>query len=274
MRAKETIDIEALLVWAYRDQQVDRMVGRGFTPRGPSVSPASGFAEYMMLGTKVDTSGAAAAALGIRLPEDALIVHDAVLELGDMLLEWRGDDVVVHERGDLVPARGFTLVDDRRGLFYGPISTHAIKSGRVVPAGPLVPLRRAVTAVILIEHARAGTRPEAHEGWSRRRGRPTDAIAAHDNWGRRRKSVADSNRIVAGGPSIDEVMLARALYGVWHAALVALAETLAGLLSGHAPVGPAAPATPWVIDSVAGRAAKLQKSSADNPLYLKTNNCT
>ena len=66
---KQTIDIEDLLIWAYRDQCVDR-VERAI--RGVAAGPKLGSGGSVWeLGTRVDTSGAHAADLGAKAPDDA-----------------------------------------------------------------------------------------------------------------------------------------------------------------------------------------------------------
>jgi hypothetical protein len=224
MAEKRDIDIEDLLIWAYRDQCVDRQV-IGFSPKGPSASPASSLAQFMALGCRVDSSGMAARTLGVRLPDDALIVHDAVLALGDMWIEWReGDEVVVHDRASAADS-----------------AFHETAAGWVMTdtAGARVPVTRAVTSVLLITHARAAARPECYPGWRPPAHRVPNDDLDHDRWGRRRKS----RRI--DGPSADDVMFARAQYCVWRAGLHALALELADLLADHAVTGPRAVESPW-----------------------------
>jgi hypothetical protein len=84
----EPVDIEALLVWTYRHQCADRVIGRGigmfvqesamdevYEPHGTSADGVLAVARIGMLGTRVDGGGASAAALHI----DAEIVHEAVM---------------------------------------------------------------------------------------------------------------------------------------------------------------------------------------------------
>jgi hypothetical protein len=79
--------------------------------------------------------------------------------------------------------------------------------------------------VTVIEHARAGTRPDVDEDPQARRGRPNAAALARRG----------------------DALLARALYAVWHAALGSLAADLGaeGVLQRHQVTGPVALATPW-----------------------------
>jgi hypothetical protein len=79
--------------------------------------------------------------------------------------------------------------------------------------------------VTVIEHARAGTRPDVDQAPQAGRGRPNAAALARRG----------------------DALLARALYAVWHAALGSLAADLGadGVLQRHQVTGPVAPATPW-----------------------------
>jgi hypothetical protein len=251
MTFKQEIDIEDLLIWAYRDQCVDRQV-IGFSPKGPSASPASSLAQFMALGCRVDSSGMAARTLGMRLPDDALIVHDAVLALGDMWIEWRDDDeVVVH---DAATAAGCAFQETARGWVMTDQS------------GARVPVTRAVTAVLLIMHARGAARPECYPGWRPAAGRPAADLLDTDRRGRPRKS----RRV--GGPTADDVMFARAQYCVWRAGLACLAAELNDLLQDHAVTGPRAEESPWQVRANhVLRPANCQNYFRDNALNAREN---
>ena len=82
---------------------------------------------------------------------------------------------------------------------------------------------------LVIQHARAGSRPEVHAGWHR---------------GAVRKSRA--GRAKAGALRQDEVQLDRAAYHAWRCALVLLQAECDGVLPGYAVTGPLAPAAPWL----------------------------
>ena len=71
---KGRIDIEQLLVWAYRDECVDRASSG---PVGPSTALTASIYNMGALGTRVQNSGAARTSL----PEDALVVEAAVNRL-------------------------------------------------------------------------------------------------------------------------------------------------------------------------------------------------
>lgn len=80
----EVRDIEDLLVWAFRDQRVERYAAtlRG-AALGPSGSMESGIGQILALGTKVDTTAAGAKWLGARCHDDAVTLYDAVMALPD-----------------------------------------------------------------------------------------------------------------------------------------------------------------------------------------------
>ena len=154
---KEQIDIEALLEWAYRTQCVDRRQRKAEAQRPAVLPQGSPFASIMALGTRVDTSGFQPI-MGYGLiegsgPDDADLVHDAVLALPDCWLEWRtADEVVLHDEE--------------------PSCTSQFVSA----------------AVLVVLHGRQGLRPDVHEGVVMRAGRPPSA-GDTDARGRRRKSA-------------------------------------------------------------------------------------
>ncbi|WEK04549.1 MAG: hypothetical protein P0Y65_20630 [Candidatus Devosia phytovorans] len=77
----KTIDVEDLLVWAFRDQKIEN-VANGMRPKAPRGSSASSLGELLTLGTRVDTSSAGANFLGsARCHEDAAVIYDAVMSL-------------------------------------------------------------------------------------------------------------------------------------------------------------------------------------------------
>lgn len=228
--SRESIDIERLLHWAYALQKVDKQAG--FTTRGPTRSLSGLIGEVLALGTRVDNSGAAAKALGVRTPDDALIVHDAVLRLGGVWIEWRGDDEVEIWDRARAERKGFAI--ERHGPDWFLYRSYV--AGGTRETAP-VRLEDAGVFALVLSHARAGSRPDWHEGWSRPSGRPPADGCAKDARGRARR--------LADGPSLREVMHARACYAAWHAALSWLVADLDGQLSKFSLSGPAAPAIPW-----------------------------
>lgn len=241
--AKERIDIERLLEWAYRVQCVDRQVV-AFSPRGPSASPAGSLGQYADLGTRVDSSSFAARALGMRTPDDAMIIHDTVLALGEMWIEWvGGDDVQIWDRERA--EREGQIIEKRSGIWY---REPVYSSGPVMPLP--VRLEQAGTVALVIVNAKNGSQPEYHAGWRPSEGRPAADPGATDRWGRKSRR--------SDGVTYENVMHARACYLVWHAALALLAVELQGALSGYEVTGPVAPVAPWAV--------RLQNSTGNNAL--------
>jgi hypothetical protein len=218
-RARERIDIEQLLVWAYRDQQVDRMAGQMLAAiSGPRTGGGLASSQSIWaLGTRVDASGGMLAAIGATAPDDALVLHDAVLALGDMWIEIDGREVAVWSRAEIEAEPGWSLRETARGWIIRRPDARAIDMIGEVPVS------RSVVTPLVVLHARAASRPETFADWQRPRGRP---------------SAADRVREA-------EVVRARAVYCVWREALACLAETLQESLSDHEVTGPAASEEPW-----------------------------
>jgi hypothetical protein len=170
------------------------------------------------LGTRVDASGALLTAIGATAPDDALIVHDAVLALGDMWIEQDAGDgsVAVWTKAEIAEA-GWRLHRTARGWMIARPDAREIALVRDVP------VTQSVVTTLLIEHARSGGRPEVYAGWQRPRGRPSSASAV---------AYAD-------------VLWHRSVYCVWREALDVLAGELEGALAGWAVIGPEAPEEPW-----------------------------
>ncbi|KAI93934.1 hypothetical protein T281_13830 [Rhodomicrobium udaipurense JA643] len=257
------IDIEKLLDWTYRVQKVERAAA-ALRPRAPVAALPSALGQYVVLGTRVDQSSHACGIVGLASEhrgacDDALIVHDAVLALADMWLEWADfDQVEIWDRERL--ARDGQIVEQRSGAWW---RLPAVTIGNVEPMPARV--EQACAAAIVIINAKNGTRPEAYEDWAAQRGATATDSGVMDRWGRGRKA-RDTIRV-------DEVMHARAIYLVWHAALEMLAAQLDGALSGFEVTGPEAQAEPWIgARGSRGRVlegVRLQKSERDKPIKLK-----
>lgn len=243
MATKEIIDIEALLHRAYAQYRVDRVTPQnvlGLARMKPSGSLV-GAMQAVALGTIVDNSGAASRMIGLQTmaaatPDDMLTVHDHVLALSDWRIENpRGPEPRAWRLCE-IEAQGWHVEETAAGAF---LVRHARRGADGAMRTPLVDPYLLVT---VIEHARAGTRPEVDEAPRAGRGRP------------------DAAALAARG----DVMLGRALYAVWHAALGSLAADLGkrGVLERHQVTGPVAPATPW---DAATRGAVLD-AAAHKPL--------
>ena len=257
MAGMETIDIEQLLVWAYRDQCIDKQV-KALAPRGPAGDASFSLAQYSVLGTKVDSSGAALSALGLKVADDAMIVHDAVLSAGEMWIEWKSDDEVEIWDRERAAAAGQDIGKHGGDWLRRPICPN----GRVAAFG--IRLEQAATIALLTIHAKNGTRPDWCEGWKAGEGRVAQDNLLADRWGRVRRRRADA--------SVEDVMHSRAIYAVWRASLALVAAELDGALRRWHVTGPAIPEAPWL--KANGRVlegASLHNSATDNALKLRAN---
>jgi len=75
-----TIDVEELVIWAFRDQKVEA-VARNMMPSLPTWSSDSSLAQVLALGTKVDTTSAGSRFVALHCREDAAVIFDAVMAL-------------------------------------------------------------------------------------------------------------------------------------------------------------------------------------------------
>jgi len=258
------IDIEKLLDWTYRVQKVDRRIAME-RPAAPSASLPSALGQYVVLGTRVDGSGHARSFGGASLaahgaPDDAMIVHDAVLALSDMWLEWADLDQVEIWDKDRLDREG-QIVEQRHGAWW---RVPAVTVGNVEPLP--VRVEQACAAALVIVHAKSGTAPEAYADWAAQRGAVAGDSGEKDRYGRVRKKRS-------GETSFEEVTHARAIYLVWHAALEMLAAQLDGALSGFEVTGPEAQSEPWL--KAAGsrgrvlEGIRLHKTERCKPMKLK-----
>jgi len=251
----QKIDIEALLIWAYRDQCVDRM-SAGFSPSGPGGSLSGGFAEYLALGTRVDTSGFAAKVLGSgNVADDALGVHDAVLRLDDVFVEWLTDTRLKLWTREAAASEGWAVAERGKGAAREYLLTRDNRAPRHLGFIGL--------SGLVILNARDAIRPEWHEGWKPPAHRPAIGRKPKDSWGRRRKSF--------GGVTPEVVIYDRAVYRAWWWALEMLAAQLDGALDGFAMTGPAADSEPWLQGKSSNAGFKLQKYLDDNSMKLNEN---
>ncbi|PIK69811.1 hypothetical protein CS379_27950 [Methylobacterium frigidaeris] len=264
------MDIEALLVRAYREKRVDRYgqdgrqagavaLGLGSGPRAPG----------SQLGgpERVDTSSYAANSAArtreafLRLAGTAdglLALHDAVLALPDMYVEYgAGADFLVWDaetaerHGEVITLKGgkasIQATRRRGGRGEG-------RNDRV-PVGLPRPLTTLPTSVLIITHGREASRPDVMDASLRRR--PVYRPGTRDVAG---------FEFVADAP-LDVVAFERARYAAWHAALGMLAAARAGCPE-FAVTGPAAPLTIWSSEAldrapVTRRKARTNKANSE-----------
>ena len=229
---KATIDIEALLVWAYRNQCVDRMAGQMdavYRGEGPTMRSASSvLANQIALGCRVDSQPRQVAFLGAKAPDDALVVHDAVLALGDVFVE--------------LGARDYTLWDHSLAEREGASIDDCAAGGWLLTRPDAAPARleRIVLTVELIRHAKAADRPDVYADWS--------------IWGDGRLHHKETRGADRGlGVAVRDVLRARAVYGAWRLAMLVLAADLREALTKWEPMAPAVPESPWEVSGVIPR---------------------
>lgn len=76
----KAVDVEDLVVWAFRDQAIEAVAKRLGPPKAAG-STQSGLAQILALGCRVDTSSAGSMHLAVQCHEDAAVIYDAVMSL-------------------------------------------------------------------------------------------------------------------------------------------------------------------------------------------------
>ncbi len=228
---KSPIDIEALLVWAYRDQAIDRLIAQQKAPAPQAETSAwDGFDHLERYGTFIQSSAIDLCTPGSMAYDDADAVHSRVLALDDAFVQTDGDTIVMWDRA-LIAEQGCTLLEWKRGA----VSLRT-------PDGQTHPLERVVISTILILHARVAGRPECFPDLRRRNCRP-------------RKDGE-----VSPGITFTDLSYHRAVYSVWHAALGILAAGLADTLAQWQVTGPAAHESPWLLRVLPAEQPDLAKN--------------
>ena len=253
---KEKIDIEALLVWAYRAQCVDRVfrqIKAATEPLRCYGSTWHGMAQIAELGAIIQSTGVGLAAVGASAADDAFIVHDAVMALDDVFVEWQTETRALLWTEQTAADNGRRIVKTGRGV--GAM-------WRLCSAGhaPRELEFLGVTA-LMVTHARDDRRPEWHEGWTLPRGRRAGDRMATDRRGRKRKRYE---------MSAEQVSHDRCVYSVWHAALGLLSAQLYDRMAQYDVTGPLASSAPWLRDSPDKTGQKCQNVFPCN--QLKYNN--
>ncbi|MGX9981965.1 hypothetical protein [Methylobacterium fujisawaense] len=236
MGQREVIDVEALLIRAYREKQVDRRyhadprseraLSRLILLGYPSVGGGVG-------GERVDTSPFATKRIAIERElmgeirfeaEPLMQVHDAVLALPDFFLEpLDGLDFAVWDH-ETAKAHGHTIEAAQFG------GTFSIRAGEHAPRR----VTRILPAPLLIRCARSAERPE-----------PSPVV------GRRGRAIYDHRKHVAGYETewdtpLDVVVAERADYAVWQVCLDILALQFRVFLTTLDVQRPSAPVAPWL----------------------------
>lgn len=233
---KTSIDIEHLLVWAYRDLQTDRLAEERAGPASASSSTWGAVEMLQRYGTFVQGGGGD---YEIDDLGDAHLVHARVLALDDMFVgSAPGGEAMVWDRAQAEADATIRLDDDGRVWRRLGEEEHR--------------LERIVVSTVLVLHARGAHRPECYPDLRRRGGRP-------------RKDGE-----VSPGITYADLAWHRAVYAVWHASLRLLAAELEDRLAKWQVTGPTAHESPWLVRVLeAERPVSRENETLDKPLKRK-----
>ena len=257
--AREEIDVEALLIRAYRERQVHKLQAGGgeradgICARLLGVTFPAGCGGWSV-GERVDSSTYAAKMAARSLEAwrrlervgggDALdTLHDVVLGLPDFYVEltggpgflvWDRKTAEAHGHRIAQTEAGYTITAGRTRGGAGP------RAGEWRQAGPVRFVTAIVTSALVIRCAADQSRPVVADlvEVGRRgvyRGRKTGAVAHVPVYETEPEIVAAD----------------RATYAAWHAAIEMIAQAVRSL-SGYVVTGPCAPLEPWNVNGLAG----------------------
>jgi hypothetical protein len=255
MRAKTEIDIETLLLWAFRDELSKRQT-----------SAAEGLWDHIgelgqRGGVEIDRGhGSAQRYAYIGLPDpDALLIEKAVAGLEDLVIDWpQSFDAIA---GDLA---GLITVNDmaRRGTAprapkagWGAAGAKALNAwfgaegarpARDRPRDVLMVAGLRTSALVTM-HAMKGTRPDWIEDSPHPLPTPAvkgpNAMVLGECEGKNRYSLGASCPLI-WSPSPLSIISTRAEYVAWHHGLATLARTLQ--TEKFNPLPPKVSRTPWL----------------------------
>lgn len=262
---RETIDIESLLIRAYREKQVHKLKLNAGNMLGltPPRAPGATFSAE----DKVDTSSFACrmaaqlrelqARLGAA-PSTLIDLHDAVLSLPDFYVErGAGLDFVVWDEETASAAGHRIIVEGDRGSYIARVAPRGGRRREVEALIEIAPRRAVVpivTAPLLVLSGQYGDRPFVPDVVETRR------VPVY----RGARKEAAEYRPEYETP-LHAVVEARAAYAVWHAALGMLAEAFAGSAE-YEVTGPSAPASPWELSPrILLAIEKAEKADEDAP---------
>ena len=267
-KPKTSVDIEKLLQWAYLDELPKR-----------EISSAEGIwnrlEQYGSLGgVNPDPGGPGNAQRYAQfgLPHrDAEEIERAVGALGSASIE-DDYDVIVGELAALVRVNDLTprqaALPKLRTTVAGYLDKDSIAPPAAAPRDVLI-FKSISMSVLVTHHAVMRTRPD----WTSADPKPFPTPASH---GRGSKIVGEcrgKNLYTTGSycplrwsPSPIDVVLGRADYHLWRAALVQLSQTLQ--LDDHQALPPAASAAPWINPNTPMRIWRYA-TAKERPLPLK-----
>jgi len=271
---REQIDIEGLLIRAYREKAVDRFVIADDAERrrkawglillaGPSSGGGGGGEALGVQSSGYATNLAARASRGwAMLDKDRggslEALHDAVLALPTFYVERVGEaDELAFEVWDTETALklGHRIVSENGAAYVERVRRRggkdAKRADQLRTAGPRRPVTAIVATNLMICHGRAADRPYVP---------PVVATG-------RRPILKGRDKCAVGyaatyETTLAEVVRARALYATWHACLGMLQAAL-GCVPDLDVTGPEAPAAPW--DDVSGEGVGAVRASGISP---------
>jgi len=215
--AKQEIDIEKLLRWAYRDE-----LPKGYRDgRSGVIAAISPMFRFANLGGPVDNwsrEPGFPVAMGVEPHEDAKEVHAAAISLDDATIRWPGAAVLLGDLAQFVTDEELSIVRSMRAHAAGLVTLHARMGNR-----PIWQVDYTIARVVGRDR-----KSPLRKGRGRRHAKNTQGVLRID-------------------PMASEILSARFDYFVWHSALCELARDLD--LKDHAPVPPAAPQAPWFNDT-------------------------
>lgn len=233
--AKLKIDIERMLIWAYREELPKKELSTsgwdgvaGFLDRGGVEIDRDPWEDHLR-----------SQRYAIGLPhDDALQLDHMVRSLSDVTVQWPGS----------------------RGILVGALRCYETPADTV-----LMRAMKAQSIGLVMQHARMGTRPiwNLEHRLSRVTLKNGKHLTQHVD---RHSKVVDCNSgqrdYIRGGqcplrldPSVAEIASARFEYFVWHSALVELVRkaNASGIFDDHQAMPPAAAQAPWITGERKGR---------------------
>jgi hypothetical protein len=218
----QSLDIERLVQWAYR---VELPKARRSSFQATAPSAWSIVERHLALGVKVDVSAAGARAarpaIGDDPHPDALIVERVVDGLSrGALVDW--------------PRSAASLLGEFAAF--------------VADAEPAVARYTFNEFALVVGCAESAARPSWRIGQPQVRpacGKNGKPALVGTRFASARYSIGARCPLEFHSPSIDQVIIARAAYAVWHAGLTRLAADLKGRLRAHIALSPTASAQPW-----------------------------
>ncbi|MBX3543593.1 hypothetical protein [Chelatococcus sp.] len=269
---KRTMDIEAVLRWAYRDELPKAVLGDDRQVPDGVRSGWAGISSYAQLLTLIDYNAYGVlpdlAAVGEPHP-DALRVADAVEALASCSVAIPDGWSPLADMGDL-GAEGARVVEiaalwaQARASASALVVTRAILGGEPCWQGD-VPERKVRCGVTGRPQWFRKTLVQISEGDARLGIQPEYVEAIVDGYDHKRKGPhPDAFREFFLDPDPQPLAISRAEYEIWHAALRLLFDSLVGTLGSIEVTPSRRPLRPWEPSSTRDATARPQIFSVDS----------